>query len=820
MLPREAFKTEHTANRYPSLFVFKLLDMNKVDAKRSYHSIALCLLLSMTFVLRAFSQEVKVSGRVTDKAGQGLVSALVQVSGREIRTDRYGAFELRLKPGNYRFLVRYPAYERQAALRSIRSDTTIAFVLLRSTQLSEIVITASRADAHTPIAYTDVPRETLEKRNLGQDIPQLLNFTPSIVTTSDAGAGVGYTNMRIRGSDSRSINISIDGVPLNDAESQAVYWVDLPDIASSTASIQIQRGAGTSTDGAGAFGASIELLTEKPSDSASLRFSNAFGSFNTHKHTLSFSSGKLSDHFYFEARGSIIKSDGYIDRATSDLKSYYTSTTYKNGKSALRLLAFGGHEKTYQAWNGIDAKTRQTDRTYNRSGLYTDQDGKTKFYDNEIDWYDQYHYQLHFTHRFGRHWKLNAALHYTYGRGYYESYKQDQPFAKYGFQTLESGGKQIDTTDVIQRKWLDNHFYGSVFSLRFSPKSVQLVLGGGWNRYQGAHFGDVQWARYASQSHIRDRFYDNEGIKTDANLYLKANYQLSEKINAYADAQIRHVGYRIQGTDERDTGAKPIEISDTLFFFNPKAGLTYAWDRDNTLYASYARANREPSRTDYKAAAADHLPKHERLDDFEWGWRHKSKRLSLEANGFYMQYSNQLVRTGELDAVGNPIRTNSGESYRLGIELSTSWMFAPRWRWTPNLTLSRNRNQHFIDTKGDSPKALGSTILSFSPSVIAGQVLEYKPLPKLSLSWYSKYVGAQYLDNTQAKNGRLDPFWVNDFGATFSFEKWGFKPITLSFLLNNFLDVKYVSNGALYDGVPYYYPQAGRHFLMGISLSL
>ena len=463
--------------------------------KGAFHTAALLFLFSTAHCQRAFSQEVKVSGQVTDKVGRGLASALVQAAGRQIRTNRYGAFELALKAGTYRFLVQHPACEAQAKTLTLQSDTTIAFVLLRRTRLSEVVFTASRADAQTPIAYTDVLKKELEKRNLGQDVPQLLRFTPSVVSTSDAGAGIGYTQMRIRGSDSRSINITLDGIPLNDSESQGVFWVDLPDIASSTASIQIQRGVGTSTNGAGAFEASINLLTDKPSDSASFNFDNAFGSFHSRKHSLRLATGKLSDHFYFEARASVIKSDGYIDRARSDLKSYYSSTTYKNGKSTLRLLAFGGRERTYQAWNGIDEKTLKTNRTYNPSGLYTDRDGKTKFYDNEIDWYDQDHYQLHLTQHFTTRWKLHAALYYTYGRGYYENYKEDQAFAKYGFQTLEDDGRKIDRTDVIQRKWLDNHFCGGVFSLRFSPESGQLVLGGGWNRYQGAHFGNVQWAR-------------------------------------------------------------------------------------------------------------------------------------------------------------------------------------------------------------------------------------------------------------------------------------------------------------------------------------
>ncbi len=788
--------------------------------KSSIRSACYTLILACC-CFQAFSQPAKVSGQITDSAGEPLVAAVVRVAGQHTVTNRHGSFQLNLDPGTHKFFIQHLGYPSQMKTLVIRSDTAIAFVLQNTENLSELVVVFNRAKEQTPMAYTNLPKEELERRNLGQDIPQLLRFTPSVVSTSDAGAGIGYTGMRIRGIDSRGIDVTINGVPYNDSESEGTWWVDIPDIASSTANIQIQRGLGSATHGAGAFGASINLLTEIPSDSAGVRLSNSLGSFQTRRHVLQVKTGKLADHFYFQARGSITRSDGYVDRATSDLKSYYSAVAYQSKKSTLQLLAFGGQEITGQAWYGIDAETLKADRRYNPAGSYRDADGKTRFYDNEVDHYNQDNYQLHFTQRFSHNWKLSATLHYTYGRGYYESYQTGQAFAKYGFKPLPICETPIHTTDIVQRKWLDNRFYGGIFSIDYGLERVAVVLGGGWSRYGGAHFGTVQWARYASQSRIRDRFYDNDGVKRDRNLYAKVDYRLSKGLNAYGAAQIRRLDYRIRGTDESDGGAVPIQIKDELFSFNPKVGMSYSWGAHHTLYASYARASREPNRTDYKEAPAERLPRSETLNDLEWGWRHKAQRFALEANGFYMRYHNQLVPTGKRDPVGSPIRSNIGKSYRLGVELSANWVFAPQWRWSPNLTLSRNRNLKSLVNSGGGGrvKNLGNTAIAYSPSVISGSTLDFQPIPNITLSWYSKVVGAQYLANGEPKSGRLNAYWVNDFGVRFSFKKWGFEKIESSLLINNFADVKYESNGAFYDK-SYYFPQAGTNFLIGLDISL
>lgn len=780
------------------------------------------ILILICGCFQAFSQPVKVSGQISDATGEPVASAVVRVAGQNTTTNRYGSFQLSLNPGTHKFFIRHLSYQPQVKTLRIQSDTAIAFVLKsRSERLGEVIVTATRAKGKTPIAYSDISKKELERRNLGQDIPQLLHFTPSVVSSSDAGSGVGYTAMRIRGIGGRSINVTINGVPYNDAESEGAWWVDIPDIASSTASIQIQRGVGTSTNGAGAFGATLNLLTETPSDSAGIRFSNSLGSFHTRRHALQVKTGKLTDHLYFQARVSTTQSDGYVDRATSDLKSYYSATAYRNKKFTLQFLAFGGREITGQAWYGIDAETLAANRRYNPAGRYTDTDGQTQFYDNEIDHYNQDHYQLQLTQRRRGNWNLSATLHYTHGRGYYEDYRERQAFAKYGFKPLQIGDTPVHKTDVVQRKWLDNHFYGGIFSIVHSLKRVVISLGGGWNRYAGAHFGTVQWARYASQSHIRDRFYDNDGVKRDRNLYTKVDYRLSKGLNAYVDAQIRRLDYRVRGTDESESGAVPIQIKDGSFFFNPKLGMSYTWADRNTLYTSYAIANREPNRTDYKEAPANRLPKPERLNDLEWGWRHKSHVISLAVNGFYMRYANQLVPTGKLDLVGSPIRANIGRSYRLGIELSANWILAPQWRWSPNLTLSRNRNVKSLvrSRAGEGIKDSGNTAIAYSPSVISGSTLDFQPVSNVTLSWYSKCVGAQYLANDEPKNGKLDAFWVNDLGARFSLKKWGFEKIEVNLLINNLADVKYESNGLFYDKA-YYFPQAGTNFLIGLDISL
>ena len=539
--------------------------------------------------------------------------------------------------------------------------------------LDEVLVSAVRVTSKTPVSFSNLDKKEIKFRNLGQDIPILMNYLPSVVTTSDAGNGVGYTGIRVRGSDATRVNVTINGIPYNDSESHGTFWVNMPDFASSLESIQLQRSVGTSTNGSGAFGASLNMLTDSYSDKASGEISNSFGSFNTNKNTVKFSTGLMNDHFEIAGRLSALKSDGYVDRASSDLKSYFLQGTYVGSTTLIKALAFGGTEKTYQSWNGIDAATLATDRTFNSAGMFTDEFGKMRFYDNETDNYQQDHYQLHWNEKITGNWSTNLAFHYTKGKGYYENYKEDADFADYGLLAV---GTQT-TTDLIRQKWLDNDFYGTTFSANYNSEKLDIILGGGWNKYEGDHFGKVIWARYASKSELGDQYYNDAATKTDGNIFTKANYQITEKISLYGDLQLRNVQYK---ANSWETGL----VNDNFNFFNPKAGLNYDINTNNKLYFSYAKANREPNRTDYENGN----PKPEKLNDFELGWRLETEHVKINTNLYYMAYKDQLVLTGGFDDVGNPIRQNSGDSYRLGLEVDAVLQLSEKWLLQPNFTIS------------------------------------------------------------------------------------------------------------------------------------
>ncbi|RZV53952.1 MAG: TonB-dependent receptor, partial [Flavobacteriaceae bacterium] len=510
--------------------------------------------------------------------------------------------------------------------------------------------------------------------------PILMNYLPNVVTTSDAGAGVGYTGIRVRGSDATRVNVTINGVPYNDSESHGTFWVNLGDFASSVESLQLQRGVGTSTNGAGAFGASLNILTDSASEKASAEIASSVGSFNTFKNTLKFSTGRLNDNFEISGRLSKISSDGYIDRAESELKSYFLQGSYSDDNTLIKALAFGGFERTYQAWFGIDAETLKNDRTFNPAGIYSDEDGNTRFYDNEVDNYNQDHYQLLWNERIDNNWSTNLALHYTYGRGYFEQYKEDDDFAIYGFEPILINGELIENTDVIRRRWLDNDFYGTTFSLNYKNIKSDIVLGGAFNKYEGDHFGEVIWAQYANDSEIRDRYYDGTGNKSEFNIFAKGTFKLNSKLSLYTDVQLRTIDYK---TDGINSDLNPFVINDDFTFFNPKLGLNYILNKQNSLYTSFARANREPNRTDYENGS----PKPEQLNDFELGWRLNREKLIINSNAYYMLYNDQLVLTGEIDDVGSPIRANSGTSYRLGVEIDANVKLSNRFSLQSNLAM-------------------------------------------------------------------------------------------------------------------------------------
>ena len=670
-------------------------------------------------------------------------------------------------------------------------------------QLDEVLVSAIRVTSKTPVSFSNLSQKEIKTRNLGQDIPILMNYMPSVVTTSDAGNGVGYTGIRVRGSDATRVNVTINGIPYNDSESHGTFWVNMPDFASSLQSIQLQRGVGTSTNGAGAFGASLNMLTDSYSEKAYGEISNSFGSFNTKKHTVKFSTGLLNDRFEIAGRLSKLESDGYIDRASSDLKSYFLQGTYVGKTSLIKALVFGGNEKTYQSWNGIDGETLLTNRTFNSAGIFTDEKGQTCFYDNETDNYQQDHYQLHWNERVSENWNTNLAFHYTKGRGYFENYKEDADFSKYGLNPFTISGTTMNTTDLVRRKWLDNDFYGTTFSANYESEKVDLFLGGGINKYEGDHFGNVIWARFASQSELGDHYYDDVATKTDGNLYSKINYQATTNLSLFGDLQIRNVHYRANAIE---TGL----VNDSFTFFNPKAGLNYTLNNNSNLYFSFARANREPNRTDYEGGNV----RPEQLNDYELGWRFATDKFQLNSNFYYMAYRDQLILTGTLDDVGNPIRSNSEKSFRLGLEVDANWMFGEQLSVRPNFTLSRNKNSN-LNVDGQN---FGTTDISFSPSLIAANSIIYKPVNQVQIVWLQKYVGSQFMNNIESSVAKLDAYFVNDLNISYEIKpKTIFKTIELNALINNIFNQKYVSNGYMWDIYPYYYPQAGTNFLAGVT---
>ena len=707
------------------------------------------------------------------------------------------------------------------AQQKIEQDST------KTEQLDEVLVKAVRVRATSPITHSNITKKDLEKRNLGQDIPILLNFLPSVVTTSDAGAGVGYTGIRIRGVSAQSTNITINGIPYNDAESLGTFWVDLPDFTSSVESLQLQRGVGTSTNGSGAFGASINILTDAISEKANAEISNSFGSYNTRKHTLKFSTGKLNNHFEIAGRLSQIKSDGYIDRATSDLKSYFLQAAYVDDNTLIKALVFGGHEITYQAWNGIDAETLATDRTFNPSGIYTNDEGNIQFYDNEVDNYKQDHYQLHWNERINNNWSTNIGLNYTYGRGFFEQYKEDQDFADYNFEEITIGGETISTTDLIRRRWLDNDFYVVNVNANYKNDKIDFIFGGSFSSYKGDHFGEVIWAEFASNSQIRDRYYDGNSKKNDFSTFAKATYRLNEKISLYGDLQLRFVDYKTFGTN---SNREVFMINENYKFFNPKAGITYKLNNKNHLYFSYARANREPSRSDFK----NNLNiKPEQLNDFELGWRHTNNKFKINTNAYFMLYNEQLVLTGAISDVGTPIRANNGNSYRLGLEVDATIQVSSKFTIQPNFTISSNKNKETFSQIDGILVNLGKTNISFSPQIVAANALVFQPNENLQFYLLSKYVVEQFMGNTDSEVSKLESYFVNDLSITYEIKTNSiFKSIIFSGLVNNIFGEKYVSNGYYFTyndtwSVPGetttiegagYYPQATTNFLLGLTL--
>jgi iron complex outermembrane receptor protein len=704
----------------------------------------------------------------------------------------------------------------------------------KSEKLDEVLVKAVRVDAKSPITHSNLSKEEIAKRNLGQDIPMLLNFLPSVVTTSDAGAGIGYTGIRIRGVSSQSTNVTINGIPYSDAESLGTFWVNLGDFASSVENLQVQRGVGTSTNGSGAFGASINLLTDAVANKARGEISNSLGSFNTRKHTVKFSTGLLGADavngrgIEIAGRLSNIESDGYVDRASTSLKSYFLQGSYVDDNTLIKAVTFGGNNVTYQSWFGIDAAQLARDRRYNPAGEFTNEAGETEFYDNEVDDYRQDHYQLHWNERYNNNWSTTIGLNYTYGRGFFEQFREDDDFATYGFEELVVGGETVNTTDLVRRRWLDNDYYVFNASANYKNNEIDLIFGTSISHYDGDHFGEVIWARFASQSDLRDRYYEGNGTKNDVSAFAKATYKLNNRVQLYGDLQVRNVNYATTGINSNLT---EFLVDENFTFFNPKAGVTYELSNQNDLYLSYARANREPNRDDFES---DPNVRPEQLNDFELGWRHKKGNLTFNANTYFMLYNEQLVLSGEINDVGAPIRTNSGESYRLGIELDAVIPVTRQLTLQPNMALSSNRNRETIRSFNGEIQNLGSTAIAFSPNIVAANAIVFEPVKSVQISLLSKFVGEQFMSNTEARSSKLDSYFINDLNFIYTIKpKSIFETVVFTGLINNIFDQKYVANGYYFtfdddftdpqsittvEGAGFY-PQAGINFLTGVTMT-
>lgn len=722
---------------------------------------------------------------------------------------------------------------------------------LKVVNLQEVQVVSTRATQKTPVAFTNVSKETLRKQNFGLDIPFLLTATPSVLTTSDAGTGVGYTSIRVRGTDASRINVTANGIPMNDAESHSIFWVNTPDLASSLQDMQIQRGAGTSTNGAGAFGASINMRTEGIPSRAYGEASGSYGSFNTHKETVKVGSGLLGEHWAFDARLSNIESDGYRDRASSDLKSYFVQGGYYGEQTTVKFITFGGKEKTYHAWDGISRDDLKNNRKYNPNGEIKEDGKVVGFYSDQTDNYRQTHYQLLFNHLFNRQWNLNVALHYTDGYGYYQEYKNGRTLEEYGLTPFEHDGELVKKSSLVRQKLVDSGFGGGVFSANYSGDRLTASIGGAANYYSNDHYGKVLWVEnYIGTLNPDHEYYRNTGEKTDANLYVKANYELTKTLNFYADLQYRYINYKIKGNNDKwDWTVDParlqrLDVNEDFSFFNPKAGLFWQITPAHSAYASFAVAQKEPTRNNYTDGLFTQRPKAEKLFDYELGYNFRKEWFTAGVNLYYMDYTDQLVLNGKLNEIGEPMAENVKDSYRMGMEVSLGAQIARWLRWDVNATWSKNRIKNYVGYVSDydadwndlytqTAIEAGDTPIAFSPSFMAGSLFSFS-LNGFDASLQTQYVSRQYLDNFGRKESSLDPYCVSNLNLAYTFKLRSIKSITVGATVYNLFNTTYETNGysqtaALYEGDPKegryalaedprFYPMAGINALGHITL--
>ncbi len=804
-----------------------------------YGVIVMCGFLSISF--NVSSQNV-VKGKVTDQEGNDLIGASIVIKESYLGTvtNIDGQYQFsNIKNGDYIFEVSYMGYESLEKEVSIEGEQTLNFTLKQSTIFKdEVLVSATRAGNKAPVAVTNFSKDEISKQNTGMDIPYQLSLSPSLVESSEAGNGIGYSALRIRGTDASRINVTINGIPLNDSESQGVYWVNMPDFSSSVDNIQIQRGVGTSTNGAAAFGATINFQTQTVNAQPYAEIQSVAGSFNTFRNTYKAGTGLINGKFSFDARYSKLKSDGFVDRAFSDHESFFVSGTYYTEKGMIKANVINGDQQTGISWWGnpgivVENETDRLPRTYNPAGEYYDEDGNVHYYKNQTDNYKQTHYQLFYSQELSKFLNMNAALHYTQGHGYYEQYKDGESYSDYGVANPVVSGTEITETDLTRQKWLGNDFYGFTYSLNYRKNRVDGSFGGAWNRYEGDHFGKILWAQYGGIDN-NYQWYLNASEKTDFNVFAKINYDLSDKLNVYGDVQYRHINYDMNGTDD---DLEDLIQSHTFDFFNPKFGLYYTINSSQNVYASFGVSHREPTRANYKDAKLDlaTLPIDESLFDYELGYEFKSTKATIGANIYYMYYRDQLVPTGEKNSVGYDIMTNVDKSYRAGIELVWGVQLLPKLKWDANLTISRNKIQDFVEysTYYDADwneeykgKELGDTDISYSPELISSSILAFNPFKGFNVSFISKYVGEQYFDNTSSSDRMLDDYHIHNLRFNYVLHPSWMKEIAFHLQINNLFDAEYENNA--YGGNwykqgdektwRYDYPQAGINFLGGVIL--
>jgi iron complex outermembrane receptor protein len=800
---------------------------------------AVFLIMIVISILDSGLAGQEISGKVTDEKGYPMSGAAVVIKDSFLGTytNSGGSFYLKLaREGKYNLEFSFLGHKSVKQEVIVKNKISVNITLIpEEIMTGEVIVNSTRAGNKTPVTFTNVGRELIEKGNSGQDMPFLISLTPSLVETSETGTGIGYTGLRIRGTDGTRINVTLDGIPLNDAESQQVFWVDLPDLASSVDNIQVQRGVGTSSNGSGAFGASINIETKSPDNKPFAEISSAFGSFKTFKNTLSTGTGLLSDKFVFQMRLSEIKSDGYIQRTKVNNRSAYISGVYVSGKSRLRANLILGEEHTGISWWGVPKEMLSINRRYNPAGEFTDQAGNVLHYNNESDNYKQNHFQLIYSWNINRNLFLSTALHYTFGQGYYEEYRAKQALSDYGLSSYYSDDILITSTDLIRQKWMSNDFPGMVFSFSYNKGKIEAKIGGGINTYQGDNFGRIIWMRNAGDTEKDKQWYLNKSEKNEANIYGKINYKLSDRLNLFGDLNYRYIYYRIKGPDD---DLRILSEDHHFNFFNPKAGIFFTISSNQDAFLSFAIGNKEPTRSDYKEASGDNqaTPKPETLFDAEAGYNMRSNVAGVGINYFLMYYKDQLVPTGQLSNVGYPIMTNVEKSYRTGLEISAGIKPLRLINWDFNLTVSANKIMGFTEYYTDhitmdntylyKNKKLGEVDLAYSPSIISSSDITLNFSEKLKMHFITKFVGSQYFDNTMNRERMLSPYLFNNVRLDYSLPITKIRSTDVQLYINNILNNMYENNaygGNWYeDGTEnswsYYFPQAGINFLLKISL--